>query len=64
MLCEQGQNGQRERRGFAGAGLRGPDQIFAGKNNGERAQLNRRWFGKTHGLGSADDFRRKSEIVK
>ena len=64
VLGEQRQNRQREGRGFAGAGLRGADQIFAGKNDWECAELNRRRLGKAHRLGAANHFRGKTEIFK
>ena len=41
VLGEQGQDRQREGRRFAGAGLRGADQIFAGENDGKA----RSWIG-------------------
>ncbi|MEY2542366.1 MAG: hypothetical protein QOI22_1968, partial [Verrucomicrobiota bacterium] len=61
---EQGQDWERKGRRFAGAGLRGSDQIFSLENNRKGPQLNWGRFGKTHRLRAANDFRRKSKIVK
>src|SRR5207253_858270 len=63
-LCQQCQNWQSKRRGLSGAGLRSAEQIFASKYNGERAELDRRWFDKPHRLRPAHDLRRKSEMIK
>ena len=63
-MAEQRQDGKRERRGFAGAGLGGADQIFAGENDGKGAELDRRRFGKTHRLRPAHYFGRKVEIIE
>ncbi len=64
VFREQRQDRKGERRRFAGAGLRGADQIFARENNRKRAQLDRRRLGETHRLRAAHDFRQKSEIIK
>ena len=64
VLGEQGQDRQRESGRFAGAGLRGADQIFAGKNDWKRAELDRRRLGEAHRLCSPHDFRGKPEIVE
>ena len=61
---EQGHDRQREGRRLAGAGLRGPDQIFAGENDWKCAELDRRWLGKAHRLCSPHDFRGKPEVVE
>src|SRR5262249_4224653 len=57
-------DGEGKRRRLAGAGLRGPDQIFTGKHNRKRTELNRRRLDKTHSLRAAHDFRRKSKFIK
>jgi hypothetical protein len=64
MLCEECQDGKRERRGFSGARLRRADQISARKNNRKRAELNRSRLDEAHRLSPAHDFRRKSETIK
>ena len=64
VLGQQRQDRQSECRGFAGAGLGGTDQIFARKNNRERAQLDRRRLLKAHGLRPAHHFGRKVEIIE
>src|SRR5206468_9767069 len=64
VLCQQRQDWQSERRRLAGAGLRSSDQIFSGKNNRKRAELDRRWLDKAHRLRPAHDLRRKSEVIK
>ena len=64
MLCEQRQDGKRERCGLTGAGLRGPDLILTGKHNRERAKLDGRRLGKTHRLRPAHYFGRKSKTIK
>src|SRR6266480_4587653 len=64
VLCEQRQNGKSKRRGLAGAGLRGPDQISTGKHNRKRAKLNGRWLDKAHRLCPAHYFWRKPKAIK
>ena len=64
VMSEQRQNRKREGGGFSGAGLGGADQIFAGENNGESAQLDRGRFGKTHRLHAAHHFSGKIEILE
>ena len=64
VLSKQGENGKRECRRLAGAGLGGADQVLAGKNNRESAKLDRRGFGEAHRLGAAYDFRREPKIFK
>src|SRR5207253_9742634 len=64
VMSEQRQNRKREGGGFSGACLGGADQIFAGENNGESAQLDRRRFGKTHRLHAAHHFSGKIEILE
>ena len=64
MLGEKREDGQREGRRFAGAGLRGADQIFAGENNWESAELDRRRLRETHRLRAAHDLRREAKIFK
>ena len=64
VMSEQRQNRKRESRGFAGAGLGGADQIFAGENNGEGAKLDRRRLGEAHRLHAAHHFRGKIEIIE
>ena len=64
VLREQREDGKREGRRLAGAGLRGADQIFAGENNREGAKLDWRRLGKAHRLGAAHDFRRQAKIFK
>ena len=64
VFSKQSEDGQRERGRLARASLRGADEVRSRQNNWERAKLNRRRFGEAHRLGAADDFRRKSEIIK
>src|SRR5437764_6275538 len=64
VLCQQRQDRKSKRSGLTGAGLRGSDQIFTGKDNWERAKLNRRWLDKAHRLRPAHYFRRKSKLIK
>ena len=56
VLAEQRHNWQRECSGFAGAGLRGANQIFSFEDNREGAELNRGRLGETHSLGPPHDF--------
>ena len=63
-MSQQRQNRKRESSGFAGAGLGGPDQIFAGENDGEGAQLDRGRFGEAHRLHPAHHFGRKVKIIE
>ena len=64
VMSKQRENRKREGSGFSGAGLGGADKIFAGENDGESAELNRRGLGKTHCLDAAHHFRRKTEIIE
>ena len=64
VLSKQSEDRQRERGRLARASLRGADEVPPLQNNWECAKLDRRRFGETHRLSAADDFRRKSEIVK
>ena len=64
MFRQQREDGQSKRRGLAGAGLRGADQIFARKHDRKRAELDWRRFDKAHRLRSAHYFRRKSKMIK
>src|SRR5436309_1760830 len=41
VVRQQGENRQREGRGFAGAGLGGADQILSGENDWKGTELNR-----------------------
>ena len=63
-MSEQRQNRKREGGGFAGAGLGGTDQIFAGENNGEGAKLDRGRLGEAHRLDAANYFSGKIEIIE
>jgi hypothetical protein len=64
VLAQQRKNWQSKRRGFAGAGLGGADQIFSGKNNRKRAKLDRRWLRESHGLRPTHHLGQKSETIK
>ena len=64
MFREKRQDGQSEGGGLAGAGLRGADQIFAGENNREGAELDRRRLGEPHRLGAAHHLGREAKIFK
>src|SRR5207249_9309556 len=64
MFRQQRQDRQSKRRGLASAGLRRADQIFSGKNNRERAKLDRCWLDESHRLRPAHNLRRKSEMIK
>ena len=64
VLREQRQNGKRERRCLASAGLGRADQVLARENNWESAELDRRGFREAHRLGAPDDFRRQAKIFE
>ena len=64
----KGKNALQERQGksscFTGSGLGATHQILAGKNNGNRLRLNRRWDGVALLGDGLQQFRRKAELVK
>ncbi|MEY2585029.1 MAG: hypothetical protein QOD80_1055, partial [Verrucomicrobiota bacterium] len=64
MLGEERQDGQRERRCLARAGLGGADQVLPGKNDRKRAELDRGRLAETHCLGSAHHFIRETKIFE
>ena len=64
MLGQKCQDGQGKGGRFAGTGLRGADQILAGEDNREGAELDRRGLRETHCLCAAHDLRREAKILK
>ena len=64
VMTKECKNRESKCRRFASTGLRGTDQVFAGENDRERAQLDGRRLGEPHCLRPANYFGRKSEIVE
>jgi hypothetical protein len=64
VMTEECQNRESKCRCFASPGLRGTDQIFPGKNDRKRAELNGRRLGESHCLRPANYFGRESKVVK
>ena len=64
VLAEAGEDGQRERRRLAGAGLGGSNEVAATKDDGDRAQLNGRGIGVTGGLDAAENIFGQIESFK
>ena len=60
VLAEFGKNGQAERGGFAGAGLRAADDVLAGKHQRDGAELNGRRIHITHRLDAVQNDGRKT----
>jgi hypothetical protein len=54
VVAEPRQDGQREGRGLAGAGLGGADDVAAAEHDGNRAQLDGRGIGIAGGLDAAE----------
>ena len=61
---QERQHRHRKGGGFARTGLRRPDQIFAGQDDGNGAQLNGSRLDVTCGLRAAYDFFRKSKLFE
>jgi hypothetical protein len=64
VRAELRENGQRERRGLAGAGLRTADDVLAGEDQRNGAQLDGRRLDVTHRLDAFENFLGKSECGK
>src|SRR5438067_12090891 len=64
VMTKECENRQGKGGRFAGAGLRGADQVLAGDYDRKRAQLDWCRLGETHCLHAADDFWRKCEVVE
>ena len=60
VLDELREDGQGERGGLAGAGLRAADDVASGEHERDGAELNGRRLGITHRLDAIHDFRRKT----
>ena len=59
-LSQFGQDGQAERGGFAGAGLRAADDVAARQHERDGAKLNGRRIHVTHRFDAIQDSRRKT----
>jgi hypothetical protein len=64
MLPEHGEDRQSERGGLSGPGLGSADQIFAGEDDWESAQLDWRRVDKSHRLHAVDDLFGKAKILE
>ena len=56
MFAELGEDGQREGGGLAGAGLGAADDVLAGQDQGNGAQLNGSGLDVAHGLYSIEEL--------
>ena len=63
-VLELGENGQRESRGLAGAGLRGAHHVAAGENDGNGAKLDGCGIDVTHRLHALHDLIEQPKILK
>ena len=60
VMAELGKNRQSERRGLAGAGLRAADDVLAGQNQRDGAELDGRRIHITHRLDAVQNDWRKA----
>ena len=63
-MAELRENGQRESRRLAGAGLRAADDVLALQDQRNGAELDRRRFDVPHRLDAFEDRARKAKFTK
>ena len=55
MFAEAGEDGQREGRGLAGAGLGRANEVTAAQDDRNSPELDRRWIDVAHGFDPVDE---------